>query len=47
MGEQDLHAAFWAFMVLDSPFSVEFNYHVYVAVGAKTNFIHRGHKFYC
>ena len=43
MGEKDLHAAFWTFMVLDSPFSVTFNYHVNVTIGAKADFIHRGH----
>jgi hypothetical protein len=47
MGEKDLHAAFWALMVLNSPFGVAFNYHVYITIRAKTDFIHRVHEFYC
>ena len=43
MGEKDLHTAFWAFMIFNSPFGVAFNDHFHVAVGAKVNIIHRVH----
>jgi hypothetical protein len=40
MCEQYGHAAFWAFVVLDSSLIVAFNFHFHIAVRAQANFIH-------